>query len=92
MIFSNRQIPLVSLYNLPLKLKKTIDCSFLDILIEHKKVNGYLKFVTSVCRKPTFSGQCLNFNLINPLSHKLAIVCMLLHHAKCYCNDIDLLD
>ena len=55
---------------------------FLDILIEHNKVNGHLDFVTSVYRKPVFSGQYLNFNSINPLSLKLIVVRTLFHLAK----------
>ena len=67
-----------------LEIEENSKLSFLAILIEHSKVNGHLDFVTSVYRKPTFSGQYLNFNSINPLSHKLTVTRILFHRAKNY--------
>ena len=41
---------------LSLEIEENNRLPFLDILIEHKNVTGYLEFITFVSGKPTFSG------------------------------------
>lgn len=58
--------------------------SFLDIFIHF---NTFSKsFETSVYRKPTFTGQYLNFHSCSPSSHKINIFRNLVNRAKAYCN------
>ena len=59
--------------------------SFLDILI--KRDNG---FITSVYRKPTFSGVFTNFNSFVHFSYKRSLVQTLLHRCYSLCSNVEL--
>ena len=48
--------------------------------------NNTEKVVTSVYRKPTFTGLLTNFRSFIPLSYKLALVKTLVHRIFCICN------
>ena len=78
-------------YQFTFEIAENHKLPFIDILIEHSNVNEQLNFITSVYRKPTFSGQYLNFNSINPITHKLTVIGTLFHREKYYCIKEDLL-
>ena len=58
---------------------------FLDVLITRTEQG----FRSSVYRKPTFTGQYLNFNSHHPYTVKKRIVRCLQHWAKIICSDTD---
>ena len=58
---------------------------FLDVLITHTEQG----FRLSVYRKPTFTGQYLNFNSHHLYTVKKGIVCCLQHRAKTISSDTD---
>ena len=53
---------------------------FLDVLVTHTETEQ--GFRSSVYRKPTFTGQYLNFNSHHPYTVKKGIACCLQHQAK----------
>ena len=55
---------------------------FLDVNVS--RLNGH--FVTSVYRKPTFSGVYTNFSSYIPMTYKLSLVSTLLHRAYTICG------
>ena len=59
---------------------------FLDIFITKKLNSPFIKFSTSVHRKKTATGQCLNVHSINPISYKKFIIRTLLFGAYNYCD------
>ena len=58
---------------------------FLDVLVTHTEEG----FRTSVYRKPTFTGQCLNFNSHHPYTVKKRKVRCLQHREKTISSDTD---
>ena len=60
------------------------------MLIERKEIGHSLAISTTVYRKPSFFGQCLNIHSYNPISHKTAVVKTLIHGAKLSCSDLEL--
>ena len=58
---------------------------FLDVLVTRTEQG----FRSSVYRKPTFTGQYLNFNSHHPYTVKKRIVCCLQHRAKTISSDTD---
>ena len=56
---------------------------FLDVNVS--RLNGH--FVTSVYRKPTFSGVYTNFSSYIPMTYKLSLVSTLLHRAYTICGN-----
>ena len=58
---------------------------FLDVLVTHTEQG----FGSSVYRKPTFTGQYLNFNSHHPNTVKKGIVRCLQHRAKTISSDTD---
>ena len=69
-------------------LKFTVDkeqnnsLNFLDIWKE-KEGTGFL---TSVCRKPTFTGQCIRWNSFSPKARKIGLITTLVHRALMICS------
>lgn len=66
-----------SVLKLTYELEKDKNINFLDVHIEK---NGE-KFETSVYRKDTNDGSCLNFNSICPFRYKTGVIKTLLHRA-----------
>ena len=58
---------------------------FLDVLVTCTEQG----FRSSVYRKPTFTGQYLNFNSHHPYMVKKGIVCCIQHQAKTICSNTD---
>ena len=61
---------------------------FLDVLIEKSED----RFLTSVYRKPTFSGTYQKWSSFVPLNRKLNLISMLTHRALCICSKQKLSD
>ena len=59
---------------------------FLDVLVE--KVGS--KFITSVYRKPTFTGQYLNLKSFSPGKRKISLISTIPHRALMICSEITL--
>ena len=57
---------------------------FLDLMI-YRRENGTLSF--SIYRKPTFTGNYLNFDSYHPIAHKRAVVKSLVDRAKNLCDE-----
>ena len=57
---------------------------FLDLMINRRE-NGSLSF--SIHRKPTFTGNYLNFDSYHPIAHKRAVVKSLVDRAKNLCDE-----
>ena len=74
-----------SLHN-AVKLTKEIEVnnqlSFLDVLIKRKDD----KFITSVFRKPTFTGQYLNFQSCCSKRRNIGLIKTLFHRASKICS------
>ena len=56
--------------------------SFLDVFIERQ--SG--EFVTSVFRKPTFTGMCLQYDAYCPMKYKIGLVKCLVNRARRICS------
>ena len=56
--------------------------TFLDVLVE-KEGTGFL---TSVCRKPTFTGQYIRWNSFSPKARKICLIKTLVHRALMICS------
>ena len=56
--------------------------NFLDVLVE-KDGTGFL---TSVCRKPTFTGQYIRWNSFGPKTRKISLIKTLVHRALMICS------
>jgi hypothetical protein len=65
-----------------LEEKKTI--SFLDVKVQR---NSNHSLITSVYRKSTDTGECINFNSIAPERYKTGVIKTLLHRAYKICSD-----
>ena len=57
--------------------------SFLDVKISQEND----KFVTSVYRKPTFSGVCTHFESFSPSTHKFGMLYTLVYRCFTLCSD-----
>ena len=55
---------------------------FLDVLVERHD----LEFLTSICRKPTFTGQYLRWNSFRPQKRKINLIGTLVHRAFMICS------
>ena len=55
---------------------------FLDVLVEKHDT----EFITSVYRKPTFTGQYLRWNSFNPRKQKISLINTLVHRALMICS------
>ena len=55
---------------------------FLDVLVEK---NDH-EFVTSICRKPTFTGQYIRWNSFYPMKRKTNLISTLVHRALVICS------
>ena len=55
---------------------------FLDVLVE----KSFSKFITSISRKPTFTGQYLHWNFFSPRKHKTNLILTLTHRALAICS------
>ena len=55
---------------------------FLDVLVEKHDT----EFITSVYRKPTFTGQYLRWNSFNPRKQKISLITTLVHRALIICS------
>ena len=60
---------------------------FLDVLVEKYDT----EFITSVYRKPTFTGQYLRWNSFNPRKQKISLINTLVHRALMICSKRKLL-
>ena len=58
---------------------------FLDVLVDKNDANKE-KFLTSVYRKPTFTGLLTNFTSYVPYAYKLALIKTLIHRVYSICN------
>jgi len=56
--------------------------SFLDVLVERQ--SG--EFVTSIFRKPTFTGMCLQYDAYCPMKYKIGLVRCLVNRAHRICS------
>ena len=61
------------------KANKTL--SFLDVKIEQHNS----QFLTSICRKPTFTGQYIRWDLFKPSKLKTSIIGSLVHRVFVIC-------
>ena len=66
------------------ELASNVSLSFLDVLVEHIVDGG---FVTSVYRKPTFTGMCLQWDSYCPVKYKVCLVRCLVNRALRNCSD-----
>ena len=55
---------------------------FLDVLVE----NDGTRFLTSICRKPTFTGQYICWNSFSPKARKISLIKTLVHRALMICS------
>ena len=55
---------------------------FLDVLVEKKD----LEFVTSIYRKPTFTGQYIRWNSFCPMKRTTSLISTLFHRALVICS------
>ena len=56
--------------------------NFLDVLVE-KESTGFL---TSIYRKPTFTGQYIRWNSFSPKTRKISLIKTLVHRALMICS------
>ena len=68
-------------YALPRKKNLTLPFSFWDVLVERQNSDS----VTSVYRKPTFTGQYLRCNSFSPTQRKTDLISTLVHRAFMIC-------
>ena len=59
---------------------------FLEVLVE-KEGTGFL---TSIYRKPTFTGQCIHWNSFSPKTRKISLIKSLVHRALMICSKTEL--
>ena len=62
--------------------KSNLAHPFLDVLVEKSPS----KFITSIYRKPTFTGQYLRWNSFSPRKHKTNLILTLTHRALAICS------
>lgn len=86
----NDILPFVNSINKSLQFTlemETNNClPFLDIYIQRLVDNNHTYLHTSVYRKPSSTGQYINFSSAAPLSHKITVIHSLLHRAFLYCS------
>ena len=70
-------------------VKGSSSLPFLDVLVT-LPTNSEEKIQTSVFRKPTFTGQLLNFSSICPFTWKISLIYCFLHRAYLICSSWDL--
>ena len=68
--------------NFTVEKEQNNSLSFLDVLVE-KEGTGFL---TSVYRKPTFTGQYIRWNSFSPKSRKISLIKTLVHRALMICS------
>ena len=68
--------------NFTVEKEQNNSLSFLDVLVE-KEGTGFL---TSVYRKPTFTGQYIHWNSFSPKSRKISLIKTLVHRAQMICS------
>ena len=68
--------------NFTVEKEQSNSLSFLDVLVE-KEGTGFL---TSVYRKPTFTGQYIRWNSFSPKSRKISLIKTLVHRALMICS------
>ena len=71
------------------EVESNMSLSFLDVLVERIVDGG---FVTSVYRKPTFTGMCLQWDSYCPVKYKVGLVRCLVNRALRICSDAKLND
>ena len=83
-----KRLKIISTNNIKTKFTSEIEengsLSFLDITITREN-----KFVTSVYRKPTFSGVFTNFESFIPEMHKRGLIETLLHRSFRLCSSYE---
>ena len=62
--------------------KEQHNLNFLDVLVEKKGT----RFLTSIYRKPTFTGQYIRWNSFSPKTRKISLVKTLVHRALMICS------
>lgn len=68
------------------------DCiSFIGLTISHNESNGVHSYLTSVYRKPTFTGLFTNYNSFTPLLYRLSVFKCLIYRAFQLCSNWNLI-
>ena len=76
------------LFGLPLFLfsGNSISIIFLPLYLFHHSEESDLEFVTSVYKKPNFTGQYLRWNSFSPQKQKINLIDTLVHRAFMICS------
>jgi len=64
--------------------------NFIGLTITHNFINGVHNYLTSVYRKPTFTGLFTNFNSFTPLLYRLSVFKCLIYRAFRLCSNWNL--
>ena len=68
--------------------EKKVNQSLPLLDVQAEKVGS--KLITSIYRKPTFTGQYLNWKSFNPGKRKISLIFTLTHRASMICSDCKL--
>ena len=84
-VMSFSPIYILSIHRFVLLLKKNCNQTlpFLDVMVEKDDH----EFVTSIYRKPTFTGQCILWNSFCPMKRKTNLISTLVHRALVICSE-----
>lgn len=69
------------------ELESNNSISFIGLTISHNECNGVHGYLTSVYRKPTFTGLFTNYNSFTPLLYRLSVFKCLIYRAFKLCSN-----